>query len=233
MTLLRTRPLRSPLLLALLLAACPKPAPVATPEPAPCAPPPAPPAPPALADLQERVGVLLERAQDGDQQQRLIALQDLLLAQYTQSPEAQQIVQRYAQQIADIENRNLPVALEAVLPLAIEPVAVEELPTIKPEEQIRQAMEAVDAGRYEEAIALLRGMQWPETVELRDKATESLLSGLSSRADRMRESRSVEDLQAAARLLEDAVQRFPDAPLTPKLQEQLDAIRAEIKVMGG
>ena len=226
-----TLPLR--LLPILLLAACPKPAPVATAEPVPCAPPPAPPAPPALADLQERIGVLIERAQDGDQQQRLIALQDLLLAQYTQTPEAQQIVQRYAEQIAEIENRNLPVALEAVLPLAIEPVTVEELPTIRPEEQIQQAMAAVDAGRYDEAIELLRGMQWPETVELREKATSQLLSGLSARADKMRESRSVEDLQAAARLLEDAIQRFPDAALTPKLKEQLDAIQTEIKVMGG
>ena len=177
--------------------------------------------------------MLLGRAQDGDQQQRLIALQDLLLAQYTRPPEDQRAVQRYAEQILDIENRNLPVELEVILPIDIQPVVPEELPTIKPEEQIQAAMEAIDAGRLEEAIALLQSMQWPETVEMREEAIRNLLSGVSERAAKMRESRSVETLKGAARLLEEMIGRFPEAELTPKLKEQLEGVRAEIKVMGG
>ncbi len=222
------------MLLALLalLTGCPKPVPVAA-EPVPCVEP-APPAPGApLADLQERIGVLLGRAQDGDQQQRLIALQDLLLAQYTRPPEDQQAVQRYAEQILDIENRSLPVELEVILPIDIQPVAPEELPTIKPDEQIKAAMEAIDAGRLEEAIGLLQSMQWPETVEMREAATRSLLTGVSERVEKMRERRSVETLKAAARLLEEMIGRFPEAELTPKLREQLEEVEAEIKVMGG
>lgn len=219
------------LLILAFFTGCPKPVPVAA-EPVPCVEPaPAPGAP--LADLQERIGVLLGRAQDGDQQQRLIALQDLLLAQYTRPPEDQQAVQRYAEQILDIENRSLPVELEVILPIDIQPVAPEELPTIKPDEQIKAAMEAIDAGRLEEAIGLLQSMQWPETVEMREAATRSLLTGVSERVEKMRERRSVETLKAAARLLEEMIGRFPEAELTPKLREQLEEVEAEIKVMGG
>lgn len=186
----------------LLLLACPK-APVPTPvvpAPAPVAAPPVP--APGFGPLEEQVSRMLASADQGDQLDRLVILQEMLLKTRGMDAEAQRVLYVYADQMLKIEQRNLP------MPVA-EPDASGAVSIVAPENltPIQSSSAEIEA--------------WLEGEQRR--ANELLVE-----ATRLEGDARLVPMRKAKEILEKAAGRFPDAARAADMQHQVEQIQRDL-----
>ena len=184
----------------LLLLACPKTLPPpSVGSPVPVSAPALPTVAADFAPLEEQISGMLASADQGDQLDRLVVLQELLLKTRGMDPAAQRALFVYADQLLKIEQRNLPMPIADASPdaliTAVEPQGV--------------AVSAADQAAWLDA-------ELQKATDLLVSATH--LEGAARRAP----------LEKARDILDAAVRRYPDSPKAAELQKQLEQVKQDL-----
>jgi hypothetical protein len=225
-------------MLLLLIACLHRPAPVEAPAQAPPPPPPPQELPASKGELEQNIARLLPLVEQGDQLDRLIVLQELMIQSHSLDPRSQELIDRSVEKWLAIEQRSLPmpVAEADALP-TISTLSAEDFPPIPPTvaERMQVARQTMAAGKWLEAEALLEGMSETEAVALRLQIQgewllrkNSEITGLYQSALRMVPGAGrQETMQQLAGQLQAAIARFPAHPEAESLRGLLRDVQAE------
>ena len=224
-------------MLFLLIACLHRPVPVAIPvEP----PPPPPPQEvlPSKGELEQKISSLLPMVEQGDQLDRLIVLQELMIQSHSLDSRSQELIDRAVEKWLAIEQRSLPmpVAEGDVVP-TISTLSAEDFPPIAPTtaERMAEARRAQSKGKLLEAEALLVGLNEPEAVALRTQLQgEWLLRKNSEITELYRAALRMvpgagrqETMQQLLGQLQAAIAHFPAHPESDSLRGLLKDVQAE------
>ncbi len=224
-------------MLFFLIACLHRPVPVEAPVQAPPPPPPQE-VPPSKGELEQKIAGLLPLVEQGDQLDRLIVLQELMIQSHRLDAGAQALIDRSVEKLLAIEQRSLPMPVaEAEATPTISTLAAEDFPSIPPTtaERLLVARQTMEAGKWLEAEALLQGMSEPEAVALRSQIQGEWLLRKNGEITELYQSalRMVpgagrqETMQQLAEQLQVAIDRFPAHSEAESLRGLLRDVQAE------
>ena len=223
-------------MLFLLIACLHRPVPVEVPVEVPAPPPPE--IPVSKGELEQKIAGLLPMVEQGDQLDRMIVLQELMIQSHSLDPQAQALIDRSVEKLLAIEQRNLPMPVaEAEAVPTISTLSAEDFPPIAPTtaERMAVARQARSNGKLLEAEALLVGLDEPEAVVLRMQLQgEWLLRKNSEITELYRAALRMvpgagrqETMQQLMSQLQAAIAHFPAHPEAESLRGLLKDVQAE------
>ena len=195
--------------------------------------------PVSFGALESRLQAVLAVSADTDQQDRLVALRDLMMAMRNREPSAQRRVYEAVERLLVIEERTLPQPLVGVGTTPVD-VVEEVIPApVDTGTVLADSRKALAENRPLDAVALLAPLTTPEAATLRKEAIDTW-----ARSERERVGHAfvgaramppgperVEALEAVRVALVVINERFPDNAYAQAIRDNLAKVEADLKAV--